>query len=249
MLSKLAKEVYDGWIGEGLAPTLEMCIDLNAAGLAVEKSPSASGFYSVPRVAYLGDYIFREPTVRRLAYLEDLRALLDDDPETQFIAAAYVCHVPDADLVPLDGSRRRVRKAVSRFAVEVLGDFSVSQTAAAVGYVLADLDPTALSGNYDDADDDGKGKANPADVPPQCASYVRKMLADAVGSGFDAASAGELTKNALERVLAAAALSEGEIKKRDADALGRFYRVAGNCRARMLAAKAEREGKGADDGR
>lgn len=247
MLSKLAREVYDGWIGEGLTPTLEMCVDLNAAGLAVEKSPSASGFYSVPRVAYLGDYIFREPTVRRLAYLEDLRALLGDDPETQFIAAAYACHVPDADLVPLDGSRRRVRKAVSRFAVEVLGDFSVSQTAAAVGYVLADLDPTALIGNYDDADADGA--ANPADVPPQCASYVRKMLADAVGSGFDAASAGELTKNALERVLAAAALSEGEIKKRDADALGRFYMVAGKCRARMLAERAEREGKGADNGR
>lgn len=247
MISKLAQEVHEGWIHEGLVPTLEMCLDLNAAGLAVEKSPSASGFYSVPRVAYLGDYIFREPTVRRLAYLEDLRALLDDDPETQFIAAAYVCHVPDADLVPLDGSRRRVRKAVSRFAVEVLGDFSVTQAAAAVGYVIADLDPTALSGNYyDDADADGA--ANPADVPPHCASYVRKMLADAVGSGFDSAAAGDLTKAALERVLAAAALSEGEIKKRDADALGRFYKVAGKCRARMLAEKAEREGKGTANG-
>lgn len=244
MISKLAQETYSGWIGEGLTPSLEMCLDLNAAGLAVEKSPSASGFYSVPRVAYLGDFIFREPTVRRLAYLEDLRALLDDDAETQFIAAAYVCHVPDAELVPLDGSRRRVRKAVSRFAVEVLGDFALSQTAAAVGYVLADLDPTALSGNYDD----GAGAANPADVPPHCRSYARKLLAEAVGSGFDAVSAGELTKAALERVLAAAALSEGEIKKRDADALGRFYMVAGKCRARMLAEKAEREGKEAENG-
>ncbi len=245
MVSKLAQEVHEGWIREGLAPTLEMCVDLNAAGLAVEKSPTASGFFSVPRVAYLGDFIFREPTVRRLAYLEDLRALLDGDPETQFIAAAYACHVPDAELVPLDGSRRRVRKAVSRFAVEVLGDFSLSQAAAAVGYVLADLDPTALSGDYDD----GKGAESPADVPPHCASYARKLLAEAVGSGFDAASAGELTRNALERVLAAAALSEGDIKRRDADALGRFYKVAGKCRARMLAERAEREGKGADDGR
>lgn len=240
MESRLAREVYDGWLADGLTPTLEMCLDINAAGLAVEQTPTASSFYSVPRVAYLGDYIFREPTVRRLAYLEDLRALLDDDTETQFIAAAYVCHVPEAELVPLTKSRRRVKKAVAKFAVEVLGDFSLTQAAAAVGYVLADLDPNALIGDYGEG---GGASASPAEVPAHCESYARRLLADAVGRGFDAESAGTLTRAALERVLSAAAMSEGDIKRRDADAVGRFWRVAGKCRARMLDEKARREAK------
>lgn len=244
MVSKLAREVYLGWVGEGLVPTLEMCLDLNAAGLAIERSPTASAFFSVPRVAYLGDFIFREPTVRRLAYMEDLSEALDGDATERFFATAYACHVADADLVPLDGSRRRVRKAVTRFAVDVLGGFSLSQVAAAVGYVVSGDDPTAVTGDYSD----GGEKASVADVPRHCASYARRLLAEAVGSGFDAVSAGELTANALERVLAAAALSEGEVKKRDADAVGRFWKVAGKCRARMLAEKGKRDGKGDGNG-
>lgn len=242
MISKLAEEVHAGWMRERLQPTLRMCVDLNAAGLAVERGPMASGFYSVPRVAYLGDFVFREPTVRRLAYMEDLRALLDGDEETQFLAAAYALHVPEADLVPLD-SRRRARKAVSRFAVEVLADFSLSQAVAAVSYALTGADPDEVTGDY------SGGKAeSPADVPRHCRSYARELLASAVGSGFDAKSAGELTAAALERVLSAAALTEGEVKRRDADAVGRFWQIAGKCRSEMLAARDGRAKGGGNGG-
>ena len=44
MISKLANEVYEGWRREGLAPSLEMCVDLNAAGLEMERN---TRFYQV----------------------------------------------------------------------------------------------------------------------------------------------------------------------------------------------------------
>lgn len=238
MISKLANEVYEGWRREGLAPSLEMCVDLNAAGLEMERNAESAGFASAPRVAFLGDFIFREPTVRKLAYFDDLAAIIGNDDEARFNALAYVCHVPERELVPLDGSRRRVRKAVAAFVVRVLGGFTHSQALAAVSYAVAGADPDEVTGAYAD----GAPRAqHPADPPKSCRSYARAILAAAVGQGFDAAACGEMTAAALERILAAAALDADGIRQRDAERAARFYQIAGRCRARMLEARAAAE--------
>lgn len=63
MISKLAKQTIEKWQSEGLKPTFDDVIRLNALGLKVEHGSEACEFSAVPRVAFLGDYTLFEPTV------------------------------------------------------------------------------------------------------------------------------------------------------------------------------------------
>ena len=76
MVSRLAKETVEKWKSEGLEPTFEDGIRLNALGLRVEGGPSAYEFGAVPRTAFLGDYVFTEPTVAKRMWIESAMKLL-----------------------------------------------------------------------------------------------------------------------------------------------------------------------------
>lgn len=236
MTSRLAEQTYNGWLAEGLTPTLEMAVDLNAAGVALERNSDAADFAALPRVAFLGDFILREPSVKKRVYLDELRQTLDErDDRAQVFAVAYVCYTPYADLVPLDSSVRKIRRAVAQFALEVLGGFAESQIVAALDYVLTGANPHELTNDYSDP-----RAADPLALPANCRSYAKQLLEYAVAKKIDAAECGETTLASLERMVAVAAMEKNVdfLKDRAAEATARFYQVAGKCRARMLASRA-----------
>ena len=236
MTSKLAEQTYQKWLAEGLTPSLEMCVDLNAAGVALERNADAADFAALPRVAFLGDFIFREPSVKKRVYLDELRQTLDErDDRSQVFAVAYVCYTPYADLVPLDSSVRKIRRAVAQFALEVLGDFAESQIIAALDYLLVGANPSELTNDYSDP-----RPSDPTALPASCRSYAKQLLEYAVAKKIDAAECGETTLASLERMIAVAAMEKNVdfLKDRDAENTARFYQVAGKCRARLLAARA-----------
>jgi hypothetical protein len=236
MTSKLAEQTYNGWLAEGLTPSLEMCVDLNAAGVALERNSDAADFAALPRVAFLGDFILREPSVKKRVYLDELRQTLDErDDRAQIFAVAYVCYTPYADLVPLDSSVRKIRRAVAQFALEVLGDFAESQIIAALDYLLTGANPHELTNDYSDP-----RPSDPLALPANCRSYAKQLLEYAVAKKIDAASCGETTLASLERMVAVAAMEKNVdfLKDRAAENTARFYQVAGKCRAKMLADRA-----------
>jgi hypothetical protein len=236
MTSKLAEQTYNGWLAEGLTPSLEMAVDLNAAGVALERNSDAADFAALPRVAFLGDFILREPSVKKRVYLDELRQTLDErDDRAQIFAVAYVCYTSYADLVPLDSSVRKIRRAVAQFALEVLGDFAESQIIAALDYLLTGANPHELTNDYSDP-----RPSDPLALPANCRSYAKQLLEYAVAKKIDAAECGETTLASLERMVAVAAMEKNTdfLKDRAAEATARFYQVAGKCRAKMLADRA-----------
>ena len=236
MTSKLAEQTYQKWLAEGLTPSLEMAVDLNAAGVALERNSDSADFAALPRVAFLGDFILREPSVKKRVYLDELRQTLDEkDDRAQVFAVAYVCYTPYADLVPLDSSVRKIRRAVAQFALEVLGGFAESQIVAALDYLLTGANPHELTNDYSDP-----RAADPLALPANCRSYARQLLEYAVAKKIDAAECGETTLASLERMVAVAAMEKNVdfLKDRAAEATARFYQVAGKCRARLLADRA-----------
>lgn len=70
MTSKLAKSQIELWRKEGLEPTFDDIIRLNDLGLRVERGSDMFSFSAVPRMAFLGDRILREPTVAKRYWLD-----------------------------------------------------------------------------------------------------------------------------------------------------------------------------------
>lgn len=79
MTSKLAKSEIEKWWSEGLHPSVDDIIKLNALGLKVEKGSEAYNFAACPRVAFLGDWTLFEPTVGKRIWMDTARQLLKDD--------------------------------------------------------------------------------------------------------------------------------------------------------------------------
>ena len=63
MVSETAKaDIEDMW-DAGLRPSFRDIIRLNAIALEVERARSSFAVSILPRVSFLGDVVFREPTV------------------------------------------------------------------------------------------------------------------------------------------------------------------------------------------
>ena len=64
MLSQMAKEDVAALLAEGITPSFEQLVTLNALGLLVERGPFAGVVFSAPRVAWAGTVPIFEPTIQ-----------------------------------------------------------------------------------------------------------------------------------------------------------------------------------------
>lgn len=238
MVSKIAEQTIQKWWSEGLKPTVQDITDLNAVGLALENNSDSSSFCCVPRVGFLDDYCFHEPTVAKRLYIDELMLLIDADVQTQIYAVCYCLYTPMEELVDLK-SRRKATKAIARFVKDVLSGFTETQILAMVDYVMTGNDVNTLSGSYSD---DSKPKS-PSDIPDKCRSYTRLLLNNAIVQGVDAASCDDVTIEQLERILFLAALHDGtdSLKDKNCELTGRFYQVSGKIYTRLKKEKEELE--------
>ena len=102
MRSKIAMEDLKALADEGLSPTPEDVVRLNALGLKLENSRSfCSSIYCLPRVAFLNPFVFRQPTLGHELWLDDVERHFDmSDPSTSLALNALACSVPDVDDLP-----------------------------------------------------------------------------------------------------------------------------------------------------
>lgn len=208
--------------------------------MALERNGDGAAFYSAPRIAFLGDLLLREPTVRKRVYMDAARQIIADDDRSWLYAMAYFLNTPYEELPGLD-DRRKLVGAIGKFAADRLSDFTYRQILCAVDYALNGYSEDALEGEYGDV----KERRDAVELPQACVSMARMILNKALGYGLDHDGCARLTLPQLDRVVAIAAMNRGVdvMKDENMELTGRFYTVAGRIYARLKKTKEEDNGK------
>lgn len=224
MISDTAKETIDGWKAEGLAPTFEDCIRLNALGLKIERGESAAELAALPRMAFLGDLILWEPTIAVRQWLDAASRVVAADYFSQLTLTSFALNTPAAELPRLDRVSDLVRET-KRFADECLAPFTESQILAAVSYALKGDDPT----EDEDAEPtvaEKEARRKCREIPQAMKSAARRVFAEACSLGVPDAE--RFTVPALDAIITSAIALKGggAFKGENGRATADFYRTA-----------------------
>ena len=221
MVSQMAKDTVAKWEKEGLRPSFDDIVRLNALGLRVERGPNSADFAALPRVAFLGDLVLVEQSVRRWMWIDAARQIVQD---ADLIIFAYALAVNEP--VKLT-SRSKLEKALDEFRKENLLDFSATQISAAVDYALTGGDPE--DGESPEPTEAELAAAREArELPAHIRSGAAALLAYAVGFGLDAEAVKDFTCPKLERLIAVASMLKGAAVKdgEHSRACAEYYRTA-----------------------
>lgn len=106
MVSELAIEEAEKLAAKGTPLTPREIVRLNALGLELQKGKDTVSF-ALPRLAFLGDVVFREPTLGHDIWLDDVRRFADmDDVRTSLAVHAFALSHMDPDDLPALGKVR-----------------------------------------------------------------------------------------------------------------------------------------------
>lgn len=145
MVSITAIEEAERLAAEGTPLTPREIVRLNALGLAMERGERESLAFALPRVAFLGDVVLREPTMGHEIWLDEARRFVDfADVDTSLAMHALAFSVTDPDDLPGLG-KIRIFCAIRRFQRRVK-IYTRRQIAAACRWVTEGRD--ARSGEY-----------------------------------------------------------------------------------------------------
>ena len=135
MISKTAKaDIEDMWEA-GLKPTFDDIIRLNALALEVERTRSGFALNHLPRVAFLGEVAFREPTIGADIWLDEASQLFAaDKAETFMLLRAFSLSMPQ-DKLPDPYDEKAVLKGVAEMS-DRLAFATLGQMSAAIGYAV-----------------------------------------------------------------------------------------------------------------
>lgn len=140
MISKMAMEDIEELEEKGIRLTPEEVIRLNALGVRAERNPDASSLLCPQRCAFLGDIVFREPTIGHEIWLESMSiGFNDDDMQTVFLLRSFALSM-DADKLPMLAPNR-IKPKIIEFAKNSLKDFTLRQIVSTINYVMTGCDP------------------------------------------------------------------------------------------------------------
>lgn len=135
MVSKTAEADFEDLREAGLNPTFRDTVRLNALALRVEGLKAGFALSELPRVAFLGDATFREPTIGSEIWLASASRLFDEnDVETFMMLRAFSLSMPQ-DALPDPTSEKSTLDALQGFR-DSLAFATIPQLMAAVGYVV-----------------------------------------------------------------------------------------------------------------
>lgn len=135
MISVTAMEDVEALAAEGVKLPPREIVRLNALGLKVERRPDGADLFALPRVAFLGDLVLREPTVGHLVYIDEADELVNlADTMTSIAFFAFVLSRDVDDLPPL--TRFDLRWRVRGFIRKELRRFTIEQIRVAVEFAL-----------------------------------------------------------------------------------------------------------------
>ncbi len=141
MISEMAMEdveVIRERCGRDLDP--RDIIRLNAVGCAVERHAHSGELHALPRLAYLGDVVFHEPTIGDELWLSSLAKVYDfTNAETRLILRTVAL---TSKVLPDPTDLRAVRRAVNKTR-RLIAPWTIRQVASAVVYAMHGDDANA----------------------------------------------------------------------------------------------------------
>ena len=163
MKSEMAEADLQKMIADGLKPTIDDIIRLNALGLKCELSQGGGEFYALPRVAFLGRLAFREPTIGHGIWIDSVMRSCDGKDVSTRIAVDAFALSRDVESLPDSNDRKKCIDAVDAFVNKELARFTFRQIVCALVY--AKNGSSAISNEFPEppmADGDDSG-THPAD--------------------------------------------------------------------------------------
>lgn len=236
MISNLAKETVAEFKAEGLDPSFEDIIRLNALGLKVERtdgSDRSADLAALPRLAFLGDYVLQEPTVGKRIWMDLASVILGGSYFSLLCLCSYAMY-EDADKLPSLKDAKKLRRAVDKFRDEVLIRFTPSEIEAAVDYALRGNDP-----EYGEEAEPTVEEKKVREIPDCALSAARALLTHSATFGIQEAVAKGVTCRQLEKMIAVAAMVKGAdvAKGEHGKATADFYRTADAIHDRLVKEK------------
>lgn len=239
MVSQTAKEDIQALWADGLRPSVEDIIRLNALGLRLERSPcSAESLFYLRRVAWLGDVAFYQPTMGHEIWLDNVSQIMDmADSMTSLAVTALACTVADADDLPKPSSKVRVLAALIGLKIR-LRKYTVQQVVNSVRYVT--------DGNSGESYEYPPPRPSDEEETPEedgAVSIPAGILLDgiATGLGISVDDARKLTQGQYRTMVQRYMKRHGMIdEKRDqGETSGDYFRTLDTIKARLIA---ERDG-------
>lgn len=194
MLSKMAEADIEALMSKGYTIHPADVVRLNALALKIEKRPDFR-LASLPRIAVMGNVIFRQPTIAQDIFLDDARQVLSDDPATNLALDAWVLAHPEECFEKLKHPLLFIAKC-RRWVKKNLGDKSATEVRRALDYCLFGVDPTT-----------GETPVYMTDnqifyeLPEETLSRGEKQFASATSLGIDALAALRSTSPILEAMM------------------------------------------------
>lgn len=244
MISDLMLSEIEAMRRDGLRPTPEDIVRLNAIGLKAERGPDAAALYSMRRAIRLTPQLtLREPTIAHALFYDECARLPEfaDASVTRLVALrAWTLALIDAPDKPVVASE--IIAEFDRFVAGPLASASLSQTASAVDYCLHGLDQCELE--YPEPEPDAAEP--PRDFAPE---LVAVSDAIALGLGVSLDDAHRMTRARLAAIVQCAQdklclmmpqdRAGAILRERKNARIAEFNRTADAIRARLSADRAK----------
>lgn len=149
MTSELAKADVEEMWDEGLKPTVEDIVRLNALALKLEgarKKCAADSTEYLPRVAAISDSVtFRQPTIGHEIWMEKVERFVEKGDYQSLLAVRAFALSRPLKKLPDPDEKKTLQKVIQGY-VDTLKDFTQDQILAAIEYVMVGCSP--LVGEY-----------------------------------------------------------------------------------------------------
>lgn len=133
MVSPTAIADIKAAISSGVVLTPEEIIRLNALGLRYDYSKHGAEMRIMPRIAWLGDVAFREPTIGHEIWMYEAADIFDlEDGETRIKVRAFCLATDPLMLPPFAQGKDQIEHAVKDFCKAKLSAYTLGQVAAAL---------------------------------------------------------------------------------------------------------------------
>ena len=204
--------------------------------MKIEKRPDFR-LASLPRIAVMGNVIFRQPTIAQDIFLDDAHQVLADDPATNLALDAWVLAHPDECFKKLKHPFWFITKC-RLWVKKNLGDKSATEVRRALDYCLFGVDPAT-----------GETPVYMTDnqifyeLPDEPLSRGEKQFANATAFGLDAISVLRSTSPILEAMMERAYfLNELQAVGQDEkEAIGEYYSTLEWVKKKAMAEKEKQE--------
>lgn len=236
MISELAIEDIEQMQADGLKPTPRDIVRLNALGLKIEYASRAGDLYAMPRVAYLGNEVFREPTIAHGMWVDRvLEWVNNSDYSTHLAVNAFALSRMPEEL-PDATDRKKVIKAINKYCEGDLSKFTRDQIRCAVMFAIHGSD--AIEREYPAPNpyktDEEKEDDAISDVPSSIGVGVL-LESVAIGLGMSLRDYSKLTISQAKMVQTLAMYQKGvdPAKRRIPAAQVNYYNTRDEIRKRL----------------